>query len=430
VARTVRDASLESREARSRLKARGKPHYRKIEEGLHLGYRKPRGRRGKPAGAGKWVLRQYDGAQSYTVKTIGAADDLSDADGIAFLNYWQAQARARDEMVKRVHAANGVNGPLTVQAAVEAYLEFLESNRKSAIDSRHRAKAHIYPTLGNIEVSSLTTDIMRKWHAGLAKALPRARSKAGKAQQHRRFDGGEEAIRRRQSSANRVLTILKAALNQAFHDGKIASDASWRKVKAFKGVDAARIRYLTIAEATRLINASDPEFRPLVQAALQTGCRYGELIRLEAHDFNPDSGTLAIRRSKTDKTRHVVLSEEGAALFAQLTAGRSGNELLLRRKNGEPWGPSHQGRPMADASNRAKIEPPISFHCLRHTWASLAVMNGVPLLVVAKNLGHADTRMVEKHYGHLAPSYIADAIRAGAPRFGFASDATVTPLGR
>jgi integrase len=60
----------------------------------------------------------------------------------------------------------------------------------------------------------------------------------------------------------------------------------------------------------------------------------------------------------------------------------------------------------------------VSFHILRHSWASLAVMAGVPLLVVAKNLGHADTRMVEKHYGHLAPSYIADAIRAGAPRFG------------
>jgi len=39
--------------------------------------------------------------------------------------------------------------------------------------------------------------------------------------------------------------------------------------------------------------------------------------------------------------------------------------------------------------------------------------------VVAKNLGHADTRMVEKHYGHLAPSYVADEIRTKAPRFGF-----------
>ncbi len=41
----------------------------------------------------------------------------------------------------------------------------------------------------------------------------------------------------------------------------------------------------------------------------------------------------------------------------------------------------------------------------------------VPLLVVAKNLGHAETRMVEKYYEHLAPSYIVAAIRAGAPRF-------------
>jgi hypothetical protein len=40
-------------------------------------------------------------------------------------------------------------------------------------------------------------------------------------------------------------------------------------------------------------------------------------------------------------------------------------------------------------------------------------VNGVPLLVVAKNLGHSATRMVEKHYGDLAPSYIADAIRVG-----------------
>ena len=55
-------------------------------------------------------------------------------------------------------------------------------------------------------------------------------------------------------------------------------------------------------------------------------------------------------------------------------------------------------------------------------------MGGVPLMVVAKNLGHVDTRMVEKHYGHLAPSYIADAIRAGAPRFGIKPDKKVTAL--
>ncbi len=45
-------------------------------------------------------------------------------------------------------------------------------------------------------------------------------------------------------------------------------------------------------------------------------------------------------------------------------------------------------------------------------------MNGMQLMVVAKNLGHSDTRMVEKHYGHLSPSFVAEAVRKSAPRFG------------
>jgi integrase len=123
-----------------------------------------------------------------------------------------------------------------------------------------------------------------------------------------------------------------------------------------------------------------------------------------------------------------VLTEEGAALFNELAAGRSGHELMLRRANGEPLRKSGQARPMIRACDRAKIRPRISFHGLRHTWASLAVMNNVPLLVVAKNLGHSDTRMVEQHYGHLSPSYVAEAIRAGAPRFGFKPDSKVAVL--
>ena len=67
------------------------------------------------------------------------------------------------------------------------------------------------------------------------------------------------------------------------------------------------------------------------------------------------------------------------------------------------------------------IEPEITFHGLRHTWASNAVMAGMPLMIVAKNLGHSDTRMVEKHYGHLAPSYVVDQVRKFAPRFGTVS---------
>ena len=54
-------------------------------------------------------------------------------------------------------------------------------------------------------------------------------------------------------------------------------------------------------------------------------------------------------------------------------------------------------------------------------------MAGAPI-VVACSLGHADTRMVEKHYGHLSSSYAADEIRRAAPRFGFVEQGRATPL--
>jgi integrase len=100
---------------------------------------------------------------------------------------------------------------------------------------------------------------------------------------------------------------------------------------------------------------------------------------------------------------------------------------MLCRANGEPWTKSLQALPMARACKHANI-PAISFHGLRHTYASLSVMAGVPLLVLARNLGHVDSKMVELHYGHLATTYITEAIRAGAPRFGIETDGKIKQL--
>jgi integrase len=412
MARSVRDANLDSRTARSRLKAQRKPYYRQLEPGLHLGYRRP------VSGPGRWVARHYIGGDTYETETFGTADDFSDADGVAILNFWQAQTAARERMVLRAHSAAGKTGPLTVSDAMTSYLEFLETNRKSAPFAKYVNKAFIDPELGEIEIEALSTDKLRTWHAQLAKTSARIRTKPGEKQRFKADDDDPERDRRRKATANRILTVLKAALNRAWRDGKVASDSAWRRVEPFESVDAARARYLTIAEAQRLINASPPDFRRLVLGALETGARYGELCALTVSDFNRDSGTVAVRQSKSGKPRHIVLTEAGAAFFLSITAGRAGSEFLFVKDNGDAWLPSHQAAPMDLANQRASIDPPINFHGLRHTWASHAVMNGVPMLVVAKNLGHSDTRMVEKHYGHLAPSYVADAIRAGAPRFG------------
>jgi integrase len=423
MARKVKNKNLDSREARRKLKVRDHCYWHAIERRVHLGYR-------RLAGNGSWWLRRYLDDGRYAVESLGAfADDLSDADGRIVLDFWGAVARARERLPV---------GELTVKAACESYLEWLASNRKSAVDTAYRVKAFILPQLGSVLVDRLTTDQLRRWHVGLSKEPPRARTRKGAKQQYLPQDVTEDGQRRRQASANRMLAILRAALNHAFRDGAVASDAAWRKAKGFRDVDAARVRYLTIKECKRLIAACDPDFRKLVQAALFTGCRYSELARLRVSDFNPHSGTLAIYQSKSGKPRHCVLTAEGVAWFAKIVGWGTGTFVPVDKKEsvgwgvgahaptdkeksaalmlGKVWGLSNQKRPMRLACLRAGIKP-IGFHGLRHTYASLSSMNGMPLLVVAKNLGHSDTRMVEKHYGHLSKSFIADAVREFAPKF-------------
>lgn len=417
MARTVQDAKIGSRESRRKnLAARRKPYWRQVQPGLAIGYRKPRGRKGKPAGAGRWIARIWANG-AYREKAIAAADDFADADGVVVLNFAQAQAKVL-ELAARGREPG--TGPLTVAAALELHFKHLEGKGKSTANQRYHA-THVVPVLGNELVVELTTKRLQEWLADLAQLGPRVRTLPGNKQRRRAIDKDDrEARRRRQSSANRIWTTLRAALNHVWKQELVPSDKAWRRVELFENVEAARARFLSIAESQRLVNAADPELRPLLIAALQTGCRYQELARAKVTDFNVDSGTLTILVSKSGKPRDVVLTDEGADFFKQLCAGRAGSELLLPRSDGAAWGRSHQQLKMLAACKRAKIAPAVGIHTMRHTWASHAVMAGMPLMVVAKNLGHSNTKMVEKFYGGMAPSYVADEICAKAPKFGIA----------
>jgi integrase len=435
MARTVKDAKLDSRNARDKLKPRTRPYYKMLVPGvLHLGYR--RRRNGKGA-QGRWLVRRYVGLDvkrvgRYREKDIGLADDFRDADGENILNYAQAQARALEWRPDNDSGQKAPTGPLTVRDAIDRYLTAIEHNGRQTADARSRANLHILPSLGSLMVEDLTTERLRRWLADISKLPPRLRQKLGAvAPRYKVVPADDETKRRRRSTANRVLTILKAALNYSFDEGYIESNNAWgRRLKPFRAVDAARTRFLSVAEAKRLANASDPDFRNLVMAGLHTGARFGELTRLTVADFNSDSGTLAIWQSKSGKARQIYLTDEGVAFVKQITAGRAGGEVMLRKADGTVWQRSEQLRPMIAAVERAKISPRISFHGLRHTYASLAVMDGVPLHVLARNLGHVDDRMVQKHYGHLTDSYLRDEIRKGAPKFGFAKGSKVVALSK
>lgn len=412
MAGTVQHARLESPSARARLKRGRQPHWQALVEGkVHLGWQCWKG---EPAG--RWVLRRYIGNRKYRTVALGLADDAAKADGARVLTFEQAEAKAR----VMVETPNGKLERLTVRQAFDRYIAYKRALGQSVKDVLSRGAAHILPPLGDLVVAELTAEQLRKWLATLAAQPAQTRPKAGKPQ-FQRAPTTDKEIRARRASANRVLTMLKATLNHAYDEERVGNHDAWgRKLKPFRNVEVARVRYLTVAQAERLLNACDPDLRSLARAGLETGARYSELARMEAHDFNPDSNTVTIGKSKSGKARHVILTPEGAEFFRQHCAGRGDTKPIFQRANGAVWNASDQARPMRTACARARITPAIGFHALRHTWASLAAMNNVPLLVIAKNLGHTDTRMVEKHYGHLAPSFIVDAIHAGAPRFGTA----------
>src|SRR5262249_47634391 len=133
-------------------------------------------------------------------------------------------------------------------------------------------------------------------------------------------------------------------------------------------------------------------------------------------DHNTDVGTLSVRIAKGGKVRHVTLTEEASVFVDRLVAGRRPEDPLLRRDDGREWKRAEQIRPMREACARAGIVLAVGFHVLRHTHGSLLAMRAVPMAVIARQLGHADTRMTERHYAHLAPNYVADTIREGFPR--------------
>ena len=426
------EANLSTRAARNRLASSGKPYFRTLDEGLHIGYRK-----GSRSSA--WVVRWAVGDKRYRVESLDARpDDVLEADGVTVLNWSQAQGAARTLFQRHQRETLGLEpdqskrGPYCVRDAMADYLAWLAQHRKTTKETTYRTNAFILPELGGLEAGRLTAAKIRKWHETLAATPARLRRNAKEAEnglvKSRALDTADpEALRRRRSSANRILTILKAALNRAWREGMISTDEAWRRVQPFPGADGTRIRHLTINEARRLMNVCRPDFRNLVNAALVTGARFGELAALQACDFDPDSATVHIRTSKSGRDRRVVLNDEGRALIERLIAGKAGNARIFDKADGTPWGTSHQHRPYKEACAAAAILPSISFHELRHNWESMAIMAGAPLMVVAQNLGHSDTRMVEKHYGHLAHSFVADTIRRTAPSFG-TPDSNVVPL--
>ncbi len=410
MARSQRSAKLENRTNRLRL-AQGAREWLTIAKGLALAYRRAE------RGYGTWQARVWDGSK-YHYRNLGRADDHQDANGADVLDFYQAQGEARTFYELATKGAPADTEDMTVGQAADRYLVWFRQHRKGVDMAESAVRAHIRPAFAERKLADLTAPMLRTWLDKIA-AQP-ARVRSGRLAKRLNFRGGAQtadAKRARRASANRILSVLKAILNRAFQDGTVADDTAWRRVKPFAKADDARVRFLTDVESLRLANASPPDLRILVRAALLTGARWGELAGLRAADVNTTDCRIYIAESKSGRPRHIPLNTEGCALFKTLVTGKTGEDLVFTRSGGGAWGTNHHQRPLAEACKAAKIRPAVSFHELRHTYASHLAQAGVDLLTISKLLGHADTRITARHYAHLADKTLAAAVTK-LPSFG------------
>jgi integrase len=221
----------------------------------------------------------------------------------------------------------------------------------------------------------------------------------------------DDVLRKRKKTLNSLVSILRGAFQIAWEHDKLQSDRPMRCLRRMPSIDQPRIVFLDREECRRLLDACPPDFRDLVAGGLYTGCRATELTRLLVGDVDLKGGSIYISTSKNRRSRHVYLPGEGIAFFQRLVDGKLGNDRVFMKLNGRSWGGEYKTYFQA-ARSCAGLSNLVSFHGLRHTYASQLVQAGTSLMVVAEQLGHANTQTVSATYGHLVSRHRAEEIDA------------------
>ncbi|PRQ04616.1 Tyrosine recombinase XerC [Enhygromyxa salina] len=187
--------------------------------------------------------------------------------------------------------------------------------------------------------------------------------------------------------------------------------------------------FLTFEEADAFIAAAKqhaPHWHPFVVVALRTGLRIGELIALRwREDIDLARGRVTVQQSynphngftstKNDKIRELPLTWDAvAALEAQRELVDVDSELVFPGADGKVLSANKTNEVLAEISEAAGIRR-IHNHCTRHSFASHAVMRGIPIRQVQEWLGHGSI-VVTMRYAHLARGLGDELIRRLAPQ--------------
>lgn len=202
---------------------------------------------------------------------------------------------------------------------------------------------------------------------------------------------------------NRYMEWIRHALNSAVRDGKLSSNAA-TKLTMYKE-PRGHTRFLTLEEERKLCEAIGITYLPLVRFAILTGLRRGEQFGLRWADVDLDRGVLTLSDTKGGGVQYVHLNEEAKAILRSLNSWQqsvwvfpSANPATSRDAG------NFYRRVYLPAVNKAGLES-VTWHTLRHTFASRLAMAGATDYDIAACLRHSTTALVRR-YAHLSPTHL------------------------
>jgi integrase len=197
------------------------------------------------------------------------------------------------------------------------------------------------------------------------------------------------------STVNRELALLKRMFNLAITWDLYSGLNPVRKVKFFREFNN-RLRILSPEEEGKLLHDAIPYLQDLIRFALNTGLRVGEIFSLRWSHVDLKGGILAVFASKTQTIREIPINSEARKVLEAWKLNEKNESVFYNPQTGKPFVDLKTG--FALACEKAGISD-VTWHTLRHTFASRLVNSGVDIVTVKELLGHSSIS-VTMRYAH------------------------------
>jgi integrase len=192
-------------------------------------------------------------------------------------------------------------------------------------------------------------------------------------------------------------------------------------------VRAGRTRFLSIEEEATLCKAIGQPFDSWVRLAILTGLRKAEQFSLRWADIDLERGLITLPHTKSGMVQYVPLVEEAKEIFNGLIPGNTSVWVFPSENPGTNLDPDNfYGRVYMTALEEAHLEG-VTWHILRHTFASRLAMNGEAPSTIAALLRHSGTDLVARYAHLMSPTHLRGALE-GVSGFGKVKNETTQPV--